>query len=68
MDEYLIKNTTREQREQIVRNALSCGGEGCESCSGCGGADPLDLYQPYIDGIKEIAEVTKEFNARYVRP
>lgn len=66
MDEYLIKNTTKEQREKIVRDALSGCGDGCESCAGCGGTDPVDLYQPYIDGEKEIAEITKEFNARYI--
>lgn len=66
MDDFLIKNTTKEQREQIVRNALSCGGDGCESCAGCGGLDPIEMYQPYIDGKKEIAEITKEFNAKYL--
>lgn len=66
MDSYLIKDTTREQREEIVRQSLSSGGDGCEGCSGCGGLDPFDLYQPYIDGKKEIAEITREFNARFV--
>lgn len=70
MDKYLIKNTTKEQREQIVREALSCGGGGCENCSACGiyGAiDPYDMYQPYIDGEKELFEITQEFNAKYLR-
>ena len=69
MSDFLIKNTTREQREQIVRKSLSCGGDGCENCSGCGvygASDPYDMYLPYIDGVKEIAEITKEFNARYI--
>jgi len=64
MDDYLIKNTTREQREKIVRDSLSCGGGGCENCSACGayGAiDPYDMYQPYIDGEKELAEITQAF-------
>ena len=30
----LIKDTTREQREEIVRRALRCS-EGCENCTGC---------------------------------
>ena len=70
MDDLLIKNTTREQREKIVKDALSCGGgDSCENCSSCGvyGAmDPYDMYLPYIEGKKEIAEITQEFNARYV--
>lgn len=70
MEEYLIKNTTREQREKIVRDALGCGGGGCENCSACGiyGAiDPYEMYQPYIDGEKELLEITKEFHAKYIR-
>ena len=58
--------TTREQREEIVRRSLSSGGDGCEGCSGCGTSDPCELYQSYIDGKKEIAEITREFNAKYV--
>ncbi|HWT75121.1 MAG TPA: hypothetical protein VN258_10440 [Mobilitalea sp.] len=70
MDKYLIKSTTREHREQIVRESLDCGGGGCENCSACGayGAiDPYVMYQPYIDGIKELFEITQEFSANYIR-
>ena len=70
MEEYLIKNTTREQREKIVRDSLSCGGENsCENCSACGayGAiNPYEMYQPYIDGEKEIAEITREYMPGFV--
>jgi hypothetical protein len=68
--QYLIKNTTREQREKIVRDALSCGGDGCENCSACGvygAGDPFDMYQPYIDGQKEIEDINREFRARYLK-
>ena len=36
MKSLLIKDTTREEREEIVRRALwgGCGAE-CEFCSGC---------------------------------
>lgn len=30
MDEYLIKNTTREQREQIVKDSLGYSDLGCD--------------------------------------
>jgi hypothetical protein len=69
LQRYLIKNTTRDQREQIIKDALSCGGGGCENCSSCGayGAqDPFEMYQPYIDGLKEIDEINREFRASYL--
>jgi hypothetical protein len=67
---YLIKNTTREQREKIIKDSLSCGGGGCENCSACGvygAGDPFEMYLPYIEGRKEIAEINQEFRARYLR-
>lgn len=67
---YLIKNTTRDEREQIIKDALSCGGGGCENCSACsayGAQDPFEMYQPYIDGLKEIEEINREFRASYLR-
>ena len=33
MKSILIKDTTREEREQIIRESLDCGGGGCENCS-----------------------------------
>jgi hypothetical protein len=68
-ERYLIKNTTREQREQLVRDSLACGGGGCENCSACGvygAGDPFDFYQPYIDGLKEIKDINEELKARYL--
>ena len=57
----LIKDTTREQREEIIRASLSWCGEGsCENCGSCrlGSGD-----QPYIDGIKEISTINAEIAA-----
>ena len=44
----LIKDTTREEREEIVRKALACS-EGCENCTGCqlGVGDAFEMYRPY---------------------
>jgi hypothetical protein len=70
LDEFLIKNTTRDERERIVRDSLACGGDGCENCSACGvygAGDPFDMFQQYIDGLKEIEEINREFKARYLR-
>ncbi len=71
MRSILIKDTTREEREQIVRRALwgDCGTE-CEFCSGCdnrGGGRIESIYQPYIDGVKEIREINEEYRASLVR-
>ena len=56
----LIKDTTREERMQIVAKGLSwCDDSSCESCSGCSmGAPRIDaMYKPYIDGVLELVEV-----------
>lgn len=67
MSSLLIKDTTREQREQIIRKSMDCGG-GCENCSSCwlGGGSPFEMYQDYIEGRREIAEINAEYRARYV--
>ena len=68
MKSIYIKDTTREEREEIVRRSMDCGG-GCENCSGCwlGGGSPWGMYEDYIEGKKEIAEINAEYRARYVR-
>lgn len=63
---YLIKDTTREEREKIVRGGLLCDANECENCSACGlygAGDMLELYQPYIDGEMELAEINAEFRS-----
>lgn len=59
MEEYLIKNTTREQREQIVKDSLGYSELGCDDAM-----DGYDMYLPYIEGIKELREITNEYQAR----
>lgn len=50
----LIKDTTREERIRIVQGGLSWGDD-CDSVSGMSsGVD--EMYQPYIDGVLELAE------------
>ena len=36
MRSLLIRDTTREEREEIVRRALSACGGSCDGCNGCG--------------------------------
>lgn len=62
MEKYLIKNTTREQREQIVKDSLGYSEFGCDEGYGLG----YDFYEPYINGEKEISELTQAFRASYV--
>ena len=71
MKSVLIKDTTREERIEIVRHALygDCGTD-CEFCSGCdirGGGRTESIYQPYIDGLKEISEINAEYTAPFVK-
>ncbi len=68
MNKFSIANTTREEREKIIKDALSCGSGGCDACSGCGvfgGVDPYEMYQPYIDGEKEISQINMEYRDPY---
>lgn len=70
MKSILIRDTTREEREKIVAQALSTCGGACDFCSGCdniGGGRIDDIYQPYIDGEKEIAEINAEYRRSTVR-
>ncbi len=60
---YLISETTKEEREQIVKESL---GNIEASCDGCM-AGLAEMYQDYIDGKKELRDINMEFNARYVR-
>lgn len=60
---YLIKDTTRQEREQIVADSLGNIDAYCDGCM-CG---ITEMYQDYIDGKKELREINMEFNARYVR-
>ena len=58
MKSLLIKDTTREERIQIVQQGLSqCGGV-CDFCNGCdnlGGGSVDSFYEPYINGEKELS-------------
>lgn len=59
---YLIKDTTREEREQIVADSL---GNISGTCDGCA-TGLADMYQDYIDGKRELKDINMSFSARYV--
>lgn len=60
---YLISETTKEERQQIVAEALGNIEANCDGCM----ARLAEMYEDYIEGKKEIREINREFNARYVR-
>ncbi|MCD7928895.1 MAG: hypothetical protein LUF86_01900 [Clostridiales bacterium] len=68
MKSTLIRDTTKEERREIIRKSLDCGSGGCENCSSCclGGGDPWEMYRPYIEGEKEIAEINAEYVANFL--
>ena len=61
MKSLLIKDTTREEREQIVAESI---GNVAGACDGCA-AGVAEMYQDYIDGRKEIRDINMEFKAQY---
>lgn len=70
MQSILIRDTTRAQREQIVRQGLAACVSSCEGCNGCdnlGGGRVDTFYQPYIDGEKELWELNAEYRRGLVR-
>jgi hypothetical protein len=60
---YLISETTKEEREQIVRDSLGNIDANCDGCM----AGIADMYQDYIDGKRELREINMAFQSRYVK-
>ena len=59
MKSLLIKDTTVDERFDIVKEALGGFGDG-----ECEGIDMDDMYDDYIYGRKEIAEINFEFSQK----
>lgn len=59
---YLISETTKEEREQIVADSIGNISANCDGCM----SGLADMYQDYIDGKKELRDINMEFNARYI--
>lgn len=62
MKSLLIADTTREEREKIVRDSLAWSDIGCDDA-----VDGYDFYQPYIDGEVELRDLTMGYRANYVK-
>lgn len=67
----LIKDTTKQERADIIKNSLNFCGDVCEGCSKCDGltglGDPMEMYKLYIEGKKEISEINAEIKFRYIK-
>lgn len=69
-EKYLIKNTTRKQREDIVKNSIMICGDVCDGCAGCEGLGMgswADIYAPYIEGKKELHEINRDIHGGIVK-
>ena len=57
----LIKDTTKEERIALIREWIPDD----DGCSDTCGIDLWDMYDAYIKGEKEIAQINMEFHANY---
>lgn len=57
MPGILISETTKEERERIVAESIGHIDGLCDGCS----AGVIGMYQPYIDGKKELREINQEY-------
>lgn len=55
MKSLLIKDTTVSERAQIVREALGADTD-------CEGIDLTDMYDDYIYGLRELADINRAFS------
>ena len=60
MDQYLIANTTKQQRIELIRSWIPEDEVMDDNC-----VDMWEIYRDYIDGKKEIAECNAAFKTNY---
>ena len=61
MKSILIKDTTKEEREQIVAESIGNINGLCDGCA----AGLAEMYRDYIDGRKEIRDINMAFCERH---
>ena len=59
--EYLIKDTTKEERKKIAKNALAISVGSNEMPS----KEVIEIVKEYVDGKMELEEVQKKIIERY---
>ena len=60
MDEYLMANTRKEQRIELIRKWIP-DDDGIEDS----GMDLWDIYADYINGTREIAEINASMTGTF---
>ena len=63
MKSLLIKDTTEAERANIVAESLEIIDGQCDGCS----SGLADMYDDYIYGKRELAEINASFRANYVK-
>ena len=61
MDKYLVSETTKEERKEIIKSALGISLLGAKMPSD----DVLELAKQYIDGNMELDELQKRVLEKY---
>ena len=59
----LIKDTTQKEREEIVQKSIGNVSGMCDGCS----SGLVDMYDDYIYGKKEIAQINASFQRNFVK-
>ena len=67
MKSVLIKDTTRAQREEIVRRPVRRRLRRVQGCGNLGGGRVEEMYRPYIEGKRELREINESYRANFVR-
>ena len=62
MRSILIRDTTREEREEIIAESIGNISGLCDGCS----PGIIEMYRDYIDGKRELREINAGFRAGYV--
>ena len=60
MKSILIKDTTKQERIEIIREWLPIE-DGLEDCE----IDLWEMYRDYIDGKREVSEINAAFSAEF---
>lgn len=60
MESTLIKNTTKQQRIELIKSWMPQE-DGLDDCE----IDLFDMYKDYIDGKREIREINESFTPTY---
>ena len=59
---YLISETTKKEREQLVAESLGNIEATCDGCM----SGLAEMYQDYIDGKRELKDINMAFHAGYI--